>query len=190
MRFREENKNTKEFWKGKHGKKLNASISTQFQRFFDWIPTGENISVLDVGFGDADHFRDYSSYPIEWHGLDFVEECIDRAKGVYPGATYHLIDINTEEIPGVYDYVVSMHTFEHFEDPVLALEKCLDACRRKVIICVPYKDAWGNAPGHLHKFYLDDPFTDYIEHKLFMGKEEAPEDTAKEIFYVFNGRAT
>ena len=189
MRFREENKNTKEFWKDKHGKKQNAGVSAQFQRFFNWIPTDKEVSVLDIGFGDADHFKDFSSYPIAWNGLDFVEECINKAKAVCSTATYHLVDMNTEEIPGVYDYVVSMHTFEHFEDPVAALQKCLDACRGKVIICVPYKDAWGNSAGHMHKFYLDDPFTDYIEYRLFTGGSEAPEETAKEIFYVFDGRA-
>jgi len=187
VRIKNDNVNTEKFWDDKHGagQPHNAAITPQFERFFAWgyIPTNESVSILDVGCGQALHFRDLKSkYPlVSWNGLDISEIVRQKNHGHASDATFYKKDIMTEEIVGVYDYIISMHTFEHFEDPLFALQKCIKHCRKDVIICVPYEDAWGTDSSHVHKFTLTDPFTNYKAHRI--------SDNNQEIFFVFSGEA-
>lgn len=185
VRVKEENINTVEFWNGLHAGIHNRSIRVQFERFFQlgFLPTDKSVSVLDVGVGNANHFGDLKEeYPlVKFSGLDFSDACVEKNKGKYPDSNFYCVDIDKEDVPEVFDYIVSMHSFEHFEDPVAALKKCREKCRKRVIILVPYEDAWGKDPTHIHRFTLKDPFTGYVDHKIVNGE--------KEIFYVFEGLA-
>ena len=184
---REKNINTVEWWNKLHGdgKEHNSKISQQFDRFFElgFLPTNKKITLLDVGCGHALHFRDLEKkYPlVEWCGLDFSSAAIERSERTAPHGTYYTANIEEDKLEGIFDYVVSMHTFEHFDNPVEVLGKCIAAAREKVIINVPYGDAWNSEGSHMHKFTLDDPFTNYVDHKII--------NKNLEISYVFNGEA-
>lgn len=187
VRIRNKNANTKKFWDDEHGDASphNRSIVMQFERFFQWgfIPSDEPVSILDVGCGQALHFRDLpKKYPlVSWNGLDFSDVVIKKIREFSSTAGLWAKDLMSENIEGVYDYIVSMHTFEHLEDPVLVLQKCIKHCRKDVIICVPYEDAWGDDGTHVHKFTLEGPFTGYKSYKISENKQE--------IFFVFSGEA-
>lgn len=186
VRIKEKNINTEKFWDDEHGEAQahNIAITSQFERFFTWgyLPTDQNISILDVGCGQAFHFRDLKNkYPfVSWNGLEISQTVIDKNK-LFSDATFVKKDIMNDNIEEIYDYIVSMHTFEHLEDPLLVLQKCIKSCRKDVIICVPYGDAWGNDSAHVHKFTLEDPFAGYKAHRI--------SDTKEEIFFVFSGEA-
>lgn len=187
VRIKEDNVNTEEFWDGEHGKAQphNHAIKSQFERFFTWgyIPSDQSVSILDIGCGQALHFQELKvKYPlVSWSGLDISQVVMDKNKEICPEATFIKKDIMTEDLGQDYDYIVSMHTFEHLEDPLAVLQKCIKHARKDVIICVPYGDAWGNDRTHVHKFTLEDPFTGYKAHRI--------SDTNEEIFFVFSGEA-
>lgn len=182
VRIREENINTKEFWDEAHDKRnQNNHIDKQIKRFFEqgFLPTNESISVLDVGCGLPLHFsRLKNEYPlVEWYGLDLSEIPFDKAN--VPKSQRIVLDVDKEDVPGEYDYVISMHSFEHFDNPDKVKDKCLSVARKKVIILVPYLDAWSGCPEHVHKFEINDPFNDYSEYRVL----------GEEIFFVFEGKA-
>lgn len=190
MKIRENNINTQDFWDRRHTSKdgtHNRDVTKQFRRFFTegFVPEDKKISVLDVACGEVLYVQEFDNkkeYPeISFHALDISPEVAKKNKELSPRVETYSINVSTEEIPGFYDYIVSMHSFEHFEDPVLVLNKCLKICYEKVIICVPYLDAWSNDPSHLHKFSLEDPFSGYESYKIL--------NDGQEIFYVFKGLA-
>lgn len=187
-KIRNENINTKEWWDIRHGQlePQNSGISNQFERFFlmGFVPFDKPINVLDVGCGQVLYVREFeiqNKYQnVNFHALDISSEVAEKNKNISPKVTTYAMDISKEEIPGIFDYIVSMHTFEHLDDPVLVLNKCLNACTGKVIICVPYADAWGADPTHVHKFTSEDPFVGYESYQILRNEE---------IIFVFNGLA-
>ena len=188
VKIRDENINTEEYWDYLHNKSKvhNSQIPQQMIRFFNfgYIPKDEECSVLDIGCGDAFYVRDLEEQIplVKWYGLDFSSVVTERNREGNPKGIFFDSNIDTEDIPGTFDYIVSLHSFEHFDFPVQVLQKCIKAARKKVIICVPYEDAWSTSPEHVHKFTLDSPWTNYSEYKL-VGPQ------SQEIFYVFEGEA-
>jgi SAM-dependent methyltransferase len=187
MRIRNENTNTKDLWNIHHSNGHNTGITAQFTRFFEegFVPSDKAISLLDIGCGEMLYVRDYNQqnlHPlVQWHGLDLSETVAEKNRAFGHNITAHALNVMSEPMPGVFDFIVSMHSFEHFDDPVFVLNRCIESAREKVIICVPYEDAWGNDPTHIHKFTLQDPFTGYESFKIL--------NDNKEIFFVFDGRA-
>ena len=183
-RIRDENTNTPELWDSLHEKEHNGGMFQQFKRFFDlgYLPQDEEFSILDIGCGSANYIHKLAPMyqKVTWGGLDFSPVVIAKNKRGNPNATFYELDIMKDNIPDVYDYIVSMHTFEHFDDPDLALQKCVEMCRKKVIICVPFGDAWGNAPEHVHKFTENDPWNNWEDINII---------DSKEVFFIFNGEA-
>lgn len=190
-RLKEENINTKEWWDSQHsdGSPHNQKIWDQFCRFFTmgYLPTDRSISVLDVGCGQALHFNDiHKTYPnVKMFGLDISKVVIEKNLQVAPHGEYLEIDINTQEIPGIYDFVVSMHTFEHFENPIEAVEKCRKVAREKVVVLVPNDHHWSGDRSHVHKFTPEEPFSGYVEAKVIDGLYGAEQ----ELVFVFEGKA-
>jgi len=186
VRIKDENINTIEWWDELHegNKPHNVNITEQFRRFFDfgYLPKDQEISILDVACGEMLYLKDLpKEFPlVKWRGLDFSPVVMEKNKNYMSSATFYTLDIMKEDIPEVFDYIVSMHSFEHFDDPVVVLERCRKACKKQLIICVPYEDAWSREKSHIHKFTLDDPWNDYENFKI---------TDKKEIFYVFNGEA-
>ena len=186
-KIRDENINTKEWWDVRHkNSEQNGGITAQFERFFEigFVPFDKPINLLDVGCGQVLYVKDFEEknkyQNINFHALDISSEVATKNKGLSSKVTTYTLDISKEEIPGIFDYIVSMHSFEHFDDPVIALNKCLKACTGRVIICVPYADAWGGDDSHVHKFTPEDPFTGYESYHIL---------NSEEIFFVFKGLA-
>lgn len=186
VKIRENNINSGSFWDDLHAAAHphNASIFAQFDRLFTLglIPDFD-CSILDVGCGQALHAPKLEqNYPkIEFTGLDLSPRVLEKNKQWSEKAKFICADIEKEDLQGTYDYIVSFHTFEHFTDPVSVLKKCLVAARKRVIICVPYEDAWNADPSHVHRFTLTEPFSGYIDYKIVNNDQE--------IFFVFEGLA-
>ena len=184
VRIKDENINTVEWWDKKHVGTHNNNITDQFRRFFDldYLPKDRKFSLLDVGCGEMLYLKDLpKEFPlVEWGGLDFSPVVMERNENAFPNGKFYTLDVVEEDIPDIFDFIVSLHSFEHFEDPIIALNKCRKVCREKLIICVPYEDAWARERSHVHKFTLDDPWDDYESFRI---------TDKNEIFYVFNGEA-
>lgn len=185
-KIRDHNINSGSFWDDLHGKGYphNNAIYDQFSRLFTLglIPDDE-CSILDVGCGQALHAPKLETDRpnISFAGLDLSPRVLGKNNALSSKSNFICADIEKEEIQGTYDYVVSFHTFEHLTDPVAALKKCLSAARKKVIICVPYEDAWNSDPTHVHRFTLTEPLSGYVDYKI-VNKDQ-------EIFFVFEGLA-
>jgi SAM-dependent methyltransferase len=149
------------------------------------VPTDKPIKLLDVGCGQVFYVRDFENQNlyqnVSFHALDISSKVAEKNQALSSKVTTYALDITTEDIPGTFDYIVSMHSFEHFEDPLLALNKCLKVCTGKVIICVPHGDAWSDDATHIHKFTKDEPFSGYESCQVI--------NSDLEIFFVFKGLA-
>jgi 2-polyprenyl-3-methyl-5-hydroxy-6-metoxy-1,4-benzoquinol methylase len=187
VKIKEENINTKNFWNEKHSQRQphNRNIADQFNRFFSmgFLPSNEEFSLLDIGCGNADHFDKLSKkYPlVKWFGTDLSSVITEKNKSLFPRGTFRCIDIEKEEINENFDYIVSMHTFEHLSDPVAVVKNIINHCRKNVIILVPYATAWNGDKSHVHSFSIDEPFKNYESYKIV--------NNDKEIFYGFKGKA-
>jgi 2-polyprenyl-3-methyl-5-hydroxy-6-metoxy-1,4-benzoquinol methylase len=186
-RIREKNGNTVAAWNALHSNEArmhNGSIVEQFKRFFsfDLLPKDESISVLDVGCSEAVHFDECKKlYPkVDFCGLDFSSAVIDKNNKFHKSGKYILCDLNVDTIQETYDYIVSMHTFEHLEDPVKVLSNCVDRARKNVYICVPFERNWSSDDMHLHTFTAQEPFTEYEKIVMFNDQE---------MVFVFKGKA-
>lgn len=184
---RKENVNTPKYWNDKYSatSTYNKDITWQFERFFTlgFIPFDENVSVLDVGCGQALHFADLSKkyVNIEFVGLDFSDVLMSTNTNI-SNCKFIKKDIVAENLDDVYDFIVSSHTFEHFDDPFMVLQKCIKKAKRKVVICVPYENAWESDEAHVTRFTLDSPFSGYESYHISENREE--------IFFCFAGSAT
>ena len=183
-RLRSKNINTREYWNKryfflKHNVPPVASVKLFFE--YDLLPKNEEYSVLEIGCGVATHYPYFNkNYPkIKLTGLDISNFAIAYNQR-YKFANFIELDVNTEDIKGEWDYVISAHTFEHLDDPVKTVEKCRQVAKKKVIVCVPYENYWNYDHEHIHRFSKKEPFKNY--EKCFVDT-----DTHKGIYYVFDG---
>jgi hypothetical protein len=110
----------------------------------------------------------------------------------FPQGTFYCLDLNKTFIPDHWDYIVSMHTFEHLDNPVELLNKCINQTKREVIINVPF-DTFKNIDViHTYKFNLNGPWNNYNKYLLIQKDSsiELTEDasSAEEIYYIFEGK--
>lgn len=196
-KLRDTNINTPKYWNGRHSDFQNKYIVWEFHRFFllKLISGMEEASILDIGCGRVLHFQTLSKkYPkLSWNGIDLAQSALEWNQENFKQGNFHCMDVCNNPLPDTYDYIVSMHTFEHLEDPVGLLERCRDHARKKVVINVPYGDFKTQDAEHLFKFDLDGPFTDFekavmIDQDSGMNETQNPAE-AEEIYYVFDGRA-
>lgn len=135
------NLNTTSYWDqlySSNNAKEHWSSDVRLQ-FYDLAATAlprTPATILDVGSGFGSggrHLMDiYQGWQIE--GLDFsVEGC---RKAVIKT---HCVDLQTEQLPGEYDYILAVETLEHMTRAMEVLEKLYKAARKAVIVTVPYK---------------------------------------------------
>lgn len=100
------------------------------------------LTMLDVGSGTGHGAQYLMSKHQKWRitGVDFV-----TSAAIIPTIG---IDLRTEDIPGIYDYVLCIQTLEHFRDPGVVMTKLLQACKKELIVMVPWKEAMSNASHH------------------------------------------
>lgn len=188
MKLRDKNINTREYWNQRYFylKDTPPPIKS-IESFFDYklLPENEEFSVLEIGCGCATHYPYlHEKFPkISWTGLDLSNFAYGFNKKNYKFANFIESNIDEDELEGVYDYIVSAHTFEHLNDPVKALEKCRKVTTKKVLLLVPYKDSWNYDPEHLHRFTEMEPLENcdnYIIHTS---------GGAQAIYFEFSGLA-
>jgi hypothetical protein len=105
-------------------------------------------TILDVGsgfgFGPKHLMNICKSWCVE--GLDFsTKACAETV------VKTHCVDIITGNIPGVYDYIISAETLEHFSSPMVILDKMYQSARKAVILTIPYK----GDTNTIHVSYFD-----------------------------------
>ena len=192
MKIRSENINTKDYWNKRYFSiKNNVPAVASLENFFkfDFLPKDEEFSVLDIGCGTATHYPYiHEKYPkVKIVGADISNFATLFNKKNYKFADFLEINIENQDLPQTYDYIISSHTFEHLTDPVAATNKCIVAARKSVVICVPYKDSWSYDPEHLHKFDENDPYKLGSYVKNFVEWDE--ENKVGAIYFEFKGKA-
>src|SRR5262249_53627633 len=75
----------------------------------------------------------------EVSGLDFSAGAIEEARMRHPG--YEFMVTKDGEIPRPFDVIVTSNCLEHFEYPIVMMEKHLASCRDVYLVLVPYNEA-------------------------------------------------
>lgn len=186
MKLNRENINTKEYWDKRyfelqHNEPAIRSVSNFFE--YGFVPKNKDISILEIGCGCATHYPYiHEKYPnAKFTGLDISKYACVFNKAHYKFADFIELNVDKQDIPGKYDYIISAHTFEHLDNPVNVINKCISICKDKVIIVVPYGNNWSYDFEHIHIFTEQDPFLNYTRYCM-----EPP--TYKTIFFEFDGK--
>lgn len=135
-----QNENTLGWWNNKYSvadvhKLWSSEKRLQFYDMIGTIIPKGPATLLDVGSGFGFGLKHLTDICEHWHveGLDFSTKACAKAV-----VKTHCIDIITNNIPGVYDYVISAETLEHFSNPMTILAKMYQATKRSIILTVPY----------------------------------------------------
>jgi SAM-dependent methyltransferase len=187
---RNENINTKEYWNGRYQTiqhNIPALPSTDNFFKFGFVPTDRPVTVLEIGCGTATHYPAIRErYPLaSITGVDISDFATEFNKARYPYYQFQTLNIEKDELPGEYDYIISSHTFEHLTDPLAATDKCIRACKEYTIICVPYKESWSYDHEHMHTFSEFEPYTNHEYYLL----EYDVKNKVGGIFFRFKGGA-
>jgi SAM-dependent methyltransferase len=161
---RAQNVNTGEYWDKRyvtiqHNKPALTSTDNFFR--FGFLPKDKPVTVCEVGCGTFTQLPELlKRYPlVKWVGIDISDFATQFNKTNYGNvAEFHTLNIESEELPDTYDYIISAHTFEHLTDPMKATETCIKAARESVIIGVPYKESWSYDHEHMHTFSENEPY--------------------------------
>ncbi len=188
---RAQNINTKDYWDERYKTIVNeappiASLNNFFK--FGFLPMGGSTTVLDIGCGTATHYPEvYRKHPwVKFTGADISEFATAHNKERYSDfADFLRLDIEKQNIPKTYDYIISAHTFEHLNDPVAALAKCRARAKKGVIICVPFKESWSYDHEHMHTFSETEPFTD---HDYYLVEYHMAPHNVGAIYFRFKGQ--
>lgn len=154
-----QNINTKEYWNKKLGnvvKKTENLWRIRVYKFLlDVLPKNRNFSLLDVGcaFGDGVAFLQRYFPLAEFYGLDFSDVGIRQAKRRHPRIKFICADICSYQFQRKYSYITIIRTLEHFTEPFLVLNKCLNFASRCVLLNIPSPKL--KCREHVHKFYPD-----------------------------------
>jgi len=137
------NVNSRKYWNKKLSSKVGGRWRVQpYRHVFKYFPRDEEFSVLDIGsaLGDGPIFIQETYPKAKVSGLEFSDTGIEIARRKSDVIHWHHLDILKDSIPKVYDYVIIVHTLEHFDDPLFVVNKCLRAARGSLIINVPYDE--------------------------------------------------
>jgi len=113
--------NTPKLWDDLHFKdtsvKAHPMAADRLQIVSDLIK-GENLTILDVGFGSASlertFFKKKIVKKIAWHGIEISPLSVKNAKKEFPDSTFKIGDILKLTYPSsMFDYVVSLEVMEH-----------------------------------------------------------------------------
>lgn len=71
-------------------------------------------------------------------GTDFSVTAINKAKENYPNLSFSVQDI--KHIPQKYDVIIASNIIEHFQDPLLIIQKILEHTNSLAIIMLPFQE--------------------------------------------------
>jgi len=114
------------------------------------VPQYLHGNVLDIGCGAG--YMAAWTFPNEAHytGVDRSAEALRQAKGLFPAAHFHQVDIEKEELPfsdQSFDTVVLSEVLEHLPNHAWVLPEAMRVSRLYMVVTVPI-----NMPGvgHVH----------------------------------------
>ncbi len=84
-------------------------------------------------------------------GVDISDYAIRKNKELFPECEFFTVDEFWKNNRR-YDNILSSHTFEHIENPLLIAEKLLQNCKESFTIIVPCGDSWKDCEQHLWRF--------------------------------------
>lgn len=164
-KYIEEIPNTSEesldIYRERYKSQVGEHAKNKFTRYNEEIFSNfhEASSLLVVGAGHSYHSNIIKERVQGLQNLSVLDIVKEASLNLREDISFHQLDILTQKLPGVYDYIFSAHTIEHFtRDQILniILPKCLQATRKAVVFVVPYADNWGDEPSHKCRFYEDD----------------------------------
>jgi 2-polyprenyl-3-methyl-5-hydroxy-6-metoxy-1,4-benzoquinol methylase len=90
-------------------------------------------------------------------GMDADLEAINFASRQCPNIAFGISDFNSPDfhVPTAVDWVVSLETIEHLEDPIQFVAKIKDAAAVGVVVSVPIEPTKSKNAFHLHDFTAD-----------------------------------
>ena len=160
------NPNSRRYWNKKLEGLGDSWRDDHYYYLIDLLPQDEEFTLLDVGcaLGDGCILLKEKLPKARITGVDISDVGIEKAKTRRGDIEYLVLDITTDSIPGVFDYIAIVETLEHFDDPFAVLDRCLKRVRKAVIVCVPYNQSltWTVRWGKEHRRSFDeDTFSGY-----------------------------
>jgi len=132
-------------------------------------------SLLVVGSGHGDHCNTFLT---RCPNISITASDILIEARAHLDSKIHFIclDLLFEQFKNKFDYVISIHTLEHFTKIDLfntVWPNLVNAANRAVITIVPYAMAWSDEPSHKCYFYEDDEFAVLQDrYKIIFGEQE------------------
>lgn len=113
-------------------------------------------SYLDYGCGNGNALarlkKKYSKNNI--YGVDISPFVIKENRNIFPDVIFLTIDeFDSQNVK--FDHILSSHTFEHVENPLITARKLFDRAIKSLTIIVPYKDSWSECEQHIWEFSAD-----------------------------------
>ncbi len=151
------NPNTREYWNRKLSRFDGSWRSDHYELILDLLPEDTAFSLLDVGcaLGDGcELIKD--TYPqSDITGIDFSEVGIGEARRNNGQVNFLIRDILNDPLSGKYDYITIIQTLEHFDDPFMVVDKCLEHTRDSLIVSTPYNQSLALSIGE-HRYRFDE----------------------------------
>lgn len=179
------NLNSLNYWNKKLSDRGSSWRVHPYEHLISILPKEQAYSILDIGcgLGDGVIFLKEQFPKLRLEGLDFSDVGIKMARKKSGAITWHNLDILRASIPDAYDYILIIRTLEHFDNPFIVLDKCLQATRKSVIVNVPYdKSSNSRIYGVTeHRYHFDkSTFSDY------KCRDVRIVDDGKSIIYVID----
>ena len=134
-------------------------------------------TILDVGGGLGVGAERMMGHCASWivDSLDFSRTACNKSNVIS-----HCMDIRKDPLRGVYDYIISVQTIEHMEDPLAIIRKLLKGAREAVIITVPFK---GNVGGQHMSSFDRSSFDELAPHTITLHKSNKPSRTDMRVVF-------
>jgi SAM-dependent methyltransferase len=104
--------------------------------------------ALEIGCAYGEFTKALSPFARSLTGVDVSEYAISEGKKRYPELDLRVSNVETDPLPsdfvGAFDMVISLHTFEHFHNPQIALQRTFDAMKPGAyfFMVVPNPNIW------------------------------------------------
>jgi len=152
IRLQAEPLNSERFWHLIYGDKDEwRSKPYDFLLDMPYLLRGKLVCDIGCGLGDglamlATHFPHSQLY-----GIDFYAPAIEKAKKKHVGIRFDVGDIRDCSLP-IVNTMLIIQTLEHIEDPMDAVDRCLDHCQRLIITVPTAGTNLAKDQSHLYEF--------------------------------------
>jgi 2-polyprenyl-3-methyl-5-hydroxy-6-metoxy-1,4-benzoquinol methylase len=172
------NLNTVDYWDSYYKTDdVNTKLKNRlkfYQLITAWLPEQAH-SLLEVGCATGYGLNYIQLYRPDYRlvGTDFSPSAIEKARVKYPTMGWEVLDIVEGNVEGLWDYILCIETLEHLEDPITAIDKCLNHCKQ-LIVTVPKDGADIHSKTHVmtgfNKAWFDEHYKTVKYNSLFTGR--------------------